>query len=218
MNIVKGIENPLPGIIQIRRPESVPGAPGFATSPLWACNNPCCLGSQGGVLELVDGLRNVNKCSYGRIIKSMEFGKSQVLVAIFRELPRQQTGRLGAQGLSAGACAVDFTERQISLQRSLRGVSAGKAEERFDQMLGSGQMRSAFFAHSRASLESLTLVKDLIPDAKFPGTWGWPSGSRGIRVTRSSNPGSGRKTDFAGRVEYHVLAMPDKTAPCGGAR
>ena len=60
MDVGKGMENPLPGTVQIRRGNLSLARQDLPEAAL-GLQNPCRLGSQSGIRDAVNGLRGVDE-------------------------------------------------------------------------------------------------------------------------------------------------------------
>src|SRR5438128_1280485 len=92
--------------------------------------------SQNVVGNLVNRFGHLHKVSDRCIAQFWKLGKDQILIAELRELVGQQEDRLGTEPFFRRPSAVQFSQRQIDLQRSLVCLRSRNGEHSLNQLLG----------------------------------------------------------------------------------
>src|SRR6266705_4392364 len=118
--------------------------------------------------NLVNRLGHLHKVSDRCIAQLWKLGKDQILIAELRELVSQQEDRLGTEPFFRRPSAVQFSQRQIDLQRSLVCLRSRNGEHSLRQLLGIGPVAGTLSPFTN-NLGIAFLAKDFFPYLQISG-------------------------------------------------
>src|SRR5438876_10087927 len=118
--------------------------------------------------NLVNRLGHLHKVSDRCVAQLWKLGKDQILIAELRELVSQQEDRLGTEPFFKRPSAVQFSQRQIDLQRSLVGLRSRNGKHSLNQLLGIGPVAGTLSPVTN-NLGIAFLAKDFFPYLQISG-------------------------------------------------